>query len=238
MVALYFSTVKAVRKLSVSRPGILPLTDKKPEETSDIERRTTQRRNKMSTQMNRIAGVGAMILFAVAAASPARSQGHAKPKPTPVETIKPNSSEFKFKEVRISANNVVGSCNTTQGCKALKNVCETLPKHDFATNETDSVGVCADTTRNSSPPVFFLRNTNAGGDASSQGVGGIDIRPGNNQAQGKRQYAPVAILKRVDKSTPALNCEGAAICLRVKNTCATLGGTYKPRNDVSGSCRH
>ena len=48
----------------------------------------------MSTQMNRITGIGAMMLFAVAAGSPARSQGHAKPKPTPVEAIKPNSSEF------------------------------------------------------------------------------------------------------------------------------------------------
>ena len=66
----------------------------------------------------------------------------------------------------------------------------------------------------------------------------IHKRPGSNQAQGKRQYAPVVILKRIDMSTPSLNCEGAAICTKVQNTCATLGGTYKPRNDVSGSCKH
>lgn len=238
MVALYFSTVKAVRKLSVSRPGILPLTDKKPEETSDIERRTTQRRNKMSTQMNRITGVVAMMLFAVAASSPARSQGHAKPKPTPVEAIKPNPSEFKFKEVRISANHVVASCNTTKGCKALKNVCDTLPNHDFATDEKESVGVCADTTRRFNTSAFFLRNTNTADDTSSQGVGGIDFRPGSNQVQGSRQYAPVTILKRIDRSTPALNCEGAALCMKVQSTCATLGGTYKRIGDVGGSCKY
>lgn len=186
--------------------------------------------------------IAKLVLIATAlmvgAGSPARSQGHAKPKPTPVEAIKPNQSEFKFKEVRISANHVVGSCNTTQGCKALKNVCETLPKHDFATNEAGSVGVCADTTRTSSSGAFFLRNTNTADDTSSQGVGGIDFRPGSNQAQGKRQYAPLTILKRIDRSTPALNCEGAALCQKVQNTCATLGGTYKPRNDVSGTCTH
>ncbi|HEX6187648.1 MAG TPA: hypothetical protein VFZ40_06190 [Pyrinomonadaceae bacterium] len=131
----------------------------------------------MSTQMNRITGVGAMMLFAVAAGSPARSQGHAKPKPTPVEAIKPNPSEFKFKEVRISANHVVGSCNTTQGCKALKSVCETLPKSTFATNEAGNVGVCADTTRTSSRGAFFLRNTNTADDTSSQGVGGLTFGP-------------------------------------------------------------
>ena len=194
----------------------------------------------MSKQMSRVSGVVAAMLFAVAAGSPARSQGHAKPKPTPVEAIKPNQSEFKFKEVLISANHVVGSCNTTQGCKALKNICEALPKHDFATNELGSVGVCADTTRNSNTGVWFLRNVGTSGNTSNEGGNNdlIQRRPGSNQAQGKRQYAPVAILKRIDMSTPSLNCEGAAICLRVKNTCATVGGTYKPRNDVSGSCRH
>ena len=34
---LYFSTLKAVRELRLSRRSILPLTDKKPEETSEIE---------------------------------------------------------------------------------------------------------------------------------------------------------------------------------------------------------
>ena len=194
----------------------------------------------MSKQMSRVTGVVAAMLYAVAAGSPARSQGHAKPKPTPVEAIKPNQSEFKFKEVRISANHVVASCNTTQGCKALKSVCETLPKHTFATNEAGNVGVCADTTRTASSGAFFLRNTNTADDTSNgtANVAGIDFRPGSNQAQGKRHYAPVTILKRIDRSTPALNCEGAALCRKVQNTCATLGGTYKPRNDVSGSCRH
>ncbi|HEX5702539.1 MAG TPA: hypothetical protein VFX97_04920 [Pyrinomonadaceae bacterium] len=194
----------------------------------------------MSKQMSRVSGVVAAMLFAVAAGSPARSQGHAKPKPTPSEPVKTNQSEFKFKEVRISANHVVASCNTTQGCKTLKSVCETLPKHTFATNEAGNVGVCADTTRTSSRGAFFLRNTNTADDTSNgtTNVAGIDFRPGRNQTQGKRRYASVTILKQVDMSTPSLNCEGAAICLRVKNTCATLGGTYKPRNDVSGSCRH
>lgn len=182
--------------------------------------------------------IATVLMFA--AGSPARSQGHAKPKPTPVETIKPNPSEFKFKEVRISANHVVGSCNTTQGCKTLKSVCETLPKHDFATDEKESVGVCADTTRTASRGAFFLKNTNTADDTSNgtANIAGIDFRPGSNQAQGKRQYAPLTILKRIDRSTPALHCEGAALCQKVQNTCANLGGTYKPRNDVSGSCKH
>ncbi|MFY9618827.1 MAG: hypothetical protein WAM70_10630 [Pyrinomonadaceae bacterium] len=199
----------------------------------------------MSKQMSRVTGVVAatlfavaVMLFAVAAGSPAQSQKPAKAQPTP----KPNSGEFhswRFETV-FTTKMVVGSCNTTQGCKALKNVCETLPKHDFATNEAGSVGVCADTSRKSSTGAWFLRNSNSPGDTSNEDKNtvGIDIRPGNNQAQGKRRYAPVVILKRIDKSTPSLNCEGAAICRKVQSTCPTLGGTYKRISDVAGSCGH
>ena len=238
----YFSTLKAVRKRRLSWPSILPLTNKKPEATSDIERRTTQRRNKVSKQMSRVTGVVAMMLFAVAAGSPVRSQDPAKAQPTPPVSTKPMRGGKEYQSYRFETvfTTVVASCNTTQGCKALKNVCQTLPKHAFATNEEGSVGVCADKTRNSNTGVWFLRNSNSSGDTSNEGKNtvSIDVRPGNNQAQAKRQYAPVAILKRIDMSTPSLNCEGAAICTKVQNTCATLGGTYKPRNSVSGSCRH
>lgn len=140
---------------------------------------------------------------------------------------------------RIESRQVVGSCNTTQGCKALKSVCETLPKHDFTTNKEGSVGVCADATRNSDTAAWFLRNSNTAGNSNEgRDIVGIDVRPGNNQAQGNRQYSEVVILKRVDVSTPSLNCEGVAMCRKVQSICATLGGTYQRRNDVSGSCRH
>lgn len=201
----------------------------------------------MSKQMSRVTGVVAamlfavaVMLFAVAAGSPAQSQNPAKAQPTP----KPNSGEFlsyRFGTVfTTKISHIDASCNTTQGCQALKNICEMLPKHGFAADEKGSVGVCADTTRNSSGGAWFLRNTNTVGNNSNVGenIVGIDVRPGSNQAQGKRQYAPVVILKRIDKSTPSLNCEGAAICLKVQSACPTLGGTYKPRNDVSGSCKH
>lgn len=200
----------------------------------------------MSKQKSRVTGVVALMIFAVAAGSPARCQNPAKPQPTPPVSIKPTESGKEYQNYRFETvfttkvSWVVGSCNTTQGCKALKNVCETLPKHTFATNEEESVGVCADTTRGSNTGAWFLRNTNTAGDNSNEGGNNevIQKRPGSNPAQGKRQYAPVAILKRIDMSTPSLNCEGVAMCRKVQSTCATLGGTYKPRNDVSGSCRH
>lgn len=212
----------------------------------------------MSKQMSRVTGVVApmlfavaVMLFAVAADSPAQSQKPAKAQPTP----KPNSGEFhsfRFGTVfTTKISHIDASCNTTQGCKALKNICEMLPKHGFAANENGSVGVCADTTRDIDDSVWFVRqqaipvsggtaHTKTAGNTSNEGGNNeaIQKQPGGSQAQGKRRYAPVAILKRIDMSTPALNCEGAAICSKVQNTCATLGGTYKPRNDVSGSCKH
>ena len=198
----------------------------------------------MSKQMSRVTGVVAAMLFAVAvmlfavgAGAPAQSQNPAKAQPTP----KPNSGEFlsfRFGTVfTTKISHIDASCNTTQGCQALKNICEMLPKHGFATEEKGKVGVCADTTRNSSTGAWFLRNTNAG-DTSNAGenVVGIDVRPESKQATGKRQHLPLR--SRIYMNTPELNCEGAAICSKVQNTCATLGGTYKPRNDVSGSCKH
>ena len=159
-----------------------------------------------------------------------------KAQPTPPVSAKQTFKSYRFETV-FTASQVVASCNTTEGCKTLKNVCETLPQHDFATDETRSAGVCADTTRNSSSGAFFLRNANTAGDLSNQGGNNqvTDKRPGNRQAQ--RTKLPMhSWTVRFDEF--ALNCEGAAICLKVKNTCATLGGTYKPRDDVSGSCRH
>lgn len=139
-----------------------------------------------------------------------------------------------------TSSQVVGNCNTTQGCKILKNVCETLPKHAFATNQEGSLGVCADTTRRSGTGAWFLRNSNSAGGTSNEGGNNevIKRRPGTNQAQGKPQHPEIRISKEWDVASPALNCEGAAICRKVQNTCATLGGTYKRINDVSGSCRH
>lgn len=184
-------------------------------------------------------------LLMIAAGSPARSQDLvAKPQPTPPAAPTNNFPRLTPRfETFIPAGRsrqVVGSCNTTQGCKALKNVCETLPKHIFATNEDASLGVCGDTTRRSSRGAWFLRNSNSAGDTSNEGGNNevINKRPGTSQAQGKRQYDPIRITKEWDVNTPALNCEGAAICRKVQNTCATLGGTYRRINDVSGSCRH
>ncbi len=193
----------------------------------------------MSKQMSRFIGVVAMMIFAVAAGSPARSQGPAKAQPTPTQSGETFKS-YRFGVVfTTKISHVDASCNTTQGCKALKNICETLPNHGFATNKEESVGVCTDTTRNSSTGAWFLRNSNSPAGTANEGKNtlGIDIRPGN-EGQGKRQYAPVSILKRIDMSTPSLNCEGAAICSKVQGTCASLGGTYKLRNVVSGSCKH
>lgn len=198
----------------------------------------------MSKRMSRVTGVIALMLFAVASGSPVRSQDPAKPQPTPPVSAKPTQSreynKWKIEEAFISSDHVVASCNTPQGCKALKNVCETLPKHGFGTNEDGSVGVCANTTRNSNTGAWFLKNTNNSENTSSEGRNNeaINKRSGSGQAQGKRQYGEVRITKEWDANTPALNCEGVAICRKVQSTCATLGGTYKPRNDVSGSCRH
>ena len=112
----------------------------------------------MSKQMSRVTGVVAamlfavaVMLFAVAAGSPARSQDPAKVRPTPPVSAKPmrggkEDQSYYFQTV-FTTKATVASCNTTQGCIALKNVCETLPKHVFGTNEKGSVGVCADTTR-------------------------------------------------------------------------------------------
>ena len=166
----------------------------------------------MSKQMSRVTGVVAamsfavaVMLFAVAAGSPAQSQKPAKAQPTP----KPNSGEFhscRFGTVfTTKISHIVGSCNTTQGCKALKNICETLPKHGFATDEKGRVGVCADTTRNSDDSVWFVRqhatfpvsggtaHTKTAGNTSNEGGNNevINKRPGSNQARGKTPTAPI-----------------------------------------------
>ena len=200
----------------------------------------------MRKPKRRATGLISVMLFALVAGSPARSQEPAKAQPTPPVSIKATQSGKEYQSYRFGVvftttiKHVVGSCNTTQGCKVLKNVCETLPKHTFATNEEESVGVCADTTRNSGTGAWFLRNTNTAGNTSNDG-GNNEVthkRPESSEAQGNRRYAVITILKRVDRSSPALNCEGAAICRKVQSTCATLGGTYKRISDDSGACKH
>lgn len=179
--------------------------------------------------------IATVLMFA--AGSPARSQDLiAKAQPTPPVSAKQTFKGYRFETV-FTASQVVASCNTTEGCKTLKNVCETLPKHDFATDETRSAGVCADTTRNSNTGVWFLRNSISAGDLSNQGGNNqvTDKRPGSRQAQ--RSKLPMhRWTVRFDEF--ALNCEGVPICKKVQNACAILGGIYKPRDDVSGSCRH
>ena len=87
---------------------------------------------------------------------------------------------------KIDSRQVVGSCNTTRGCVALKNVCEALPKHAFATNKEGSVGVCADTTRRFQHLTWFLKNTNNSENTSDEGGNNELTDKGSGEQPGSR----------------------------------------------------
>jgi hypothetical protein len=130
-----------------------------------------------------------------------------------------NASAIPTPPAKKKANKVVGTCNTSKGCKALKETCKSLRDHTFKATEADgSLGVCIN-EYDPATRTFFLRNSNSPGS------------PTNPTASGELA-APTKQEKAV------LYCHGNVFCRKVKNICAALGGTYTPIYDLSGACNY
>lgn len=159
------------------------------------------------------------------------------PRPTPPAKSATASAKAETGEI-------VGTCNTVRGCEALKGACKTLKKHSFKVIEADgSTGVCYD----QATATFFLRNSNTPGPATKDPTTGqneaankevTQQQSGTGAGAGKIKFNEFTIKKTSDAATPTLQCEGVVLCRKVKDICATLGGTYKRINDLQGTCRH
>ncbi len=114
---------------------------------------------------------------------------------------------------------VVGTCNTTRGCLALKDACGSLKGHTLKSSDAaGSLGTC------SAQPGFFLKNTNSAGSGNPQ--------PPTRPTPDLGLAAP----KKTSEAT--LYCHGAVFCRKVKNICAALGGKYRTIYDLSGACNY
>jgi hypothetical protein len=113
-----------------------------------------------------------------------------------------------------AAGRIVGTCNTTDTCKAMKEACESLKEHKFkATQKDGSLGTC---TEYKPRGTFNFK---------------INPEPTSGPATDTELVAP----KKTEHAT--IYCNGVSMCRKVKNICAVLGGTYTGTSGHSGSCQ-
>ena len=171
----------------------------------------------MSNQKSRITAAIVVMLFAVVVTaagfahryhtSQAAKSEFAAASPSETPPAKASATSPAKKEVA----KIVGTCNTSRGCAALKDACKSLPKHSYKATAADgSLGVCTVPATTA----FYLRNS---------GTGGAAPKP----------TADVGLAAPVPTSEGTLYCHGTLFCGKLKKICAALGGSYQP-----GSCNY